>query len=123
MSEMLRNLSRVTLRDVLFGMEYTIEIYTPAPRRVYGYYVCPFLLDDQIVARCDLRADRERRVLVVPAAFLEPGQSARRIAPALAGELRQLQTWLGLRRIEVGMRGDLAGELRRASKQPPGASH
>jgi uncharacterized protein len=101
----------------LFGMEYTIEIYTPAPQRVYGYYVCPFLLGDQIVARCDLKADREREVLVVPAAFLEAGQSARRIAPALAGELRHLQAWLGLSRIEVGMRGDLAGELRRASKR------
>jgi uncharacterized protein YcaQ len=101
----------------LFGMEYTIEIYTPARRRVYGYYVCPFLLGDEIVARCDVRADRERGVLVVPAAFLEAGQSARRVAAELAGELRLLQSWLGLRRIEVGLRGNLAGELRRTCKQ------
>jgi uncharacterized protein len=95
----------------LFGMRYSIELYTPQPKRVYGYYVFPFLLGDTLVARCDLKADRRRGVLM-PGAFLEPGQDGRRVASHLAEELRQLQTWLGLSRIEVGRRGDLAAKLR-----------
>jgi uncharacterized protein YcaQ len=100
----------------LFGMMYTIEMYVPAPRRVYGYYVCPFLLGDTFVARCDLKADRDRRVLMVQSAFLEPGKDARRVAAGLAGELRHLQSWLELDGIEVAERGDLAAKLRRSLK-------
>ena len=99
----------------LFGMNYTIEIYTPIAKRIYGYYVFPFLLDDKIVARCDLKADRERRVLMVRSAHLEPGQDARRVVPALARELRELQAWLQLDHLEIGGRGDLAAKLRRGS--------
>lgn len=98
----------------LFGMKYTIEMYVPPSRRVYGYYVCPFLHGDTLVARCDLKADRQRKVLMVQSAFLEPGQDARRVVPDLAHELRLLQTWLELDRIEVADRGDLAPKLRRS---------
>src|SRR5262249_55141070 len=97
--------------DRLFGMKYTIEMYVPPPQRVYGYYVCPFLLGDTLVARCDLKADRARKVLMVQSGFLEPGQDARRVVPELAGELRQMQAWLELDRIEVSPRGDLARML------------
>jgi uncharacterized protein YcaQ len=100
--------------DRLFGMKYTIEIYTPAPKRIYGYYVCPFLLGDTLVARCDLKADRTRGVLLVQSAFSEHGQTARSVVPELAAELRHMQEWLDLDRIEVGRRGDLATMLRRA---------
>jgi uncharacterized protein len=99
----------------LFGMKYTIELYTPPPKRVYGYYVFPFLLGDTLVARCDLKADRQRKVLMVQSAFLEPGQDARSVVPDLAGELREMQAWLELDRIEVGARGDLAAKLRRSA--------
>jgi uncharacterized protein YcaQ len=105
----------------LFGMKYTIEMYVPPGKRVYGYYVCPFLLGETLAARCDLKADRERKTLMVQGAFLEPGQRAGRIAPELAGELRQMQSWLGLDRIEVGGRGDLAPALRRIAKNSSGA--
>jgi uncharacterized protein YcaQ len=98
----------------MFGMKYTIEIYTPAHKRVYGYYVCPFLLGDALVARCDLKADRASKVLIVQSAFLEPGQDARRVVPDLTSELRQMQAWLQLDRIEVVERGDLAARLRRS---------
>src|SRR5262249_54113725 len=74
----------------LFGMKYTLELYTPAARRVYGYYVLPFLLGDTIVARCDLKADRDRKVLMVQSAFLEAAQEARYVVPELAAALRQL---------------------------------
>ncbi len=100
--------------DRLFGMKYTIEIYLPSPRRIYGYYVFPFLLGDTLVARCDLKADRQRKVLMVQSAFLEAGQEARRVVPELAGELQQMQAWLNLDRIEVAERGDLATTLRRS---------
>jgi len=98
----------------LFGMKYTIEMYTPPPKRVYGYYVCPFLLGDTLVARCDLKADRARKTLMVQGAFLEPGQHTRRVAPELVSELRHMQTWLELGNIEVGDRGDLATSLRKS---------
>jgi uncharacterized protein YcaQ len=100
----------------LFGMKYTIELYTPPPKRVYGYYVCPFLLGDTLVARCDLKADRARKVLMVHSAFLEPGQEARRVVADLADELRLLQAWLELDRIEVTPRGDLATALHESTK-------
>jgi uncharacterized protein YcaQ len=98
----------------LFGMRYTLELYVPAARRVYGYYVYPFLLGDTLVARCDLKADRQRRVLVVQGAFLEPGQDGARVAAALASELRDMGAWLELDRVEVAERGDLARRLARS---------
>jgi uncharacterized protein YcaQ len=102
--------------DRLFGMKYTIEMYTPPPRRIYGYYVCPFLLGDTLVARCDLKADRARGVLAVQSAFLEPGQDASRVAEGVASELRRMQTWLGLDNLEINQRGDLAATLDRVLK-------
>jgi uncharacterized protein YcaQ len=95
----------------LFGMDYTIEIYTPMSKRKYGYYVFPFVLGDKIVARCDLKADRERGALVVRSAHLEPGHDARRAVPAMARELRTMRDWLELDRIEVAKRGGLATKL------------
>lgn len=98
----------------LFGMTYTIELYTPAPKRVYGYYVFPFLLGDTLVGRCDIKADRQRRVLLVHGAFLEAGQNARRVAKHLAAELRLMREWLQLDRVGVGRRGGLSPALRAA---------
>ncbi|MEW5916507.1 MAG: crosslink repair DNA glycosylase YcaQ family protein [Gemmatimonadota bacterium] len=96
----------------LFGMQYTIEIYTPAPKRVYGYYVFPFLLGDTLVGRCDLKADRRRGALLVQGAFVERAQSAQKVAPHLMRELELMREWLGLERVEVARRGNLAAPLR-----------
>jgi uncharacterized protein len=98
----------------LFEFHYRIEIYTPADKRQYGYYVWPFLLDGELAGRVDLKADRAADALHVVGAFVEPGRSPSRVAAALTSELATMASWLGLGGITVDDRGDLADELRSA---------
>ncbi|RJQ82959.1 winged helix-turn-helix domain-containing protein [Pseudonocardiaceae bacterium YIM PH 21723] len=101
----------------IFDFFYRIEIYTPEHKRVHGYYVYPFLLDERLVARVDLKADRKTGVLRVPGAFVEaavdPAEHPR-VAAELAAELREMADWLELTDVLVGGRGDLADALRQA---------
>jgi uncharacterized protein YcaQ len=101
----------------LFNFHYRIEIYTPAPKRQYGYYVWPLLVDGQLMARVDLKADRAADTLRVVGAFGEPEAPRSRAAAALAGELQSMAAWLGLAGFTVSGRGDLATELRTAAKR------
>jgi uncharacterized protein YcaQ len=97
--------------EQMFGFHYRIEIYVPEPKRVYGYYVFPFLLDGELVARVDLKSDRAAGVLRAQGVFGEPGVDVSRVVGELAEELRTMAEWLGLESVAVGERGDLAAPL------------
>ncbi len=98
----------------VFGFDYQIEIYVPGPKRIYGYYVLPFLLGDRFAARVDLKADRKTSTLLVHAAYVERGFDAGRVADAVAEELRSMATWLSLDSFALGRKGNLAPALKRA---------
>ncbi|MBW9093498.1 YcaQ family DNA glycosylase [Microbacterium jejuense] len=109
----------------MFGFEYRIEIYTPAPKRRYGYYSLPVLIDDDLVGRVDLKADRAASTLRVQSAWWEHARPVD-AAPRLAEQLRLAAAWQGLERISVSRWGDatedLAHVLPEASRHDAGPS-
>ena len=101
----------------LFDFKYRIEIYVPEPKRRYGYYVMPFLMDGELVARVDLKSERDRGVLRVRGAFVEKGAGWTEVAGRLADELNLMAGWLGLDRVVAGRRGNLIADLRKSLKR------
>ena len=98
----------------LFDFRYRIEIYVPEARRIHGYYVLPFMLDGELVARVDLKADRAASSLLVQSSFVESEGRRVPVADALARELEIFSQWMGLGDIVVRPKGNLAADLARA---------
>ena len=95
----------------LFDFHYRIEIYVPAAKRKWGYYVLPFRLGDEIVARVDLKADRHNSALLVLAVHEEVHTSRGACVTALATELQSLQSWLGLTETRVTRHNPISRQL------------
>lgn len=98
----------------LFEFHYRIEIYTPAPKRKFGYYVLPFLHHDRMAGRVCLKADRQSSTLLANAVHSEAHADKAETAEALARELQRMAAWLGLDSVKAGAKGNLAAALRKA---------
>lgn len=96
----------------LFGFRYRLELYTPPHKRVYGYYVLPFLHRERLVARLDLRAERSLRRLAVHAVHEEAAGLDEQAMDALAQQLRALAAWLGLEHVQLSGSSAVAARLR-----------
>lgn len=100
----------------LFDFRYRIEIYTPAPKRQFGYYVLPILIGEHLSGRLCMKADRQAGTLRVNAAWhedgIDPGAASESIAPAL----HNMSRWLDLERVEIAGRGNMATQLKTAFK-------
>jgi len=101
----------------MFGFHYRIEIYTPAPKRLFGYYTLPVLIDEALAGRIDLKSDRQNGVLRVQSAWHEAGASGG-MGERLVPLLRETAAWQGLGAIEVMDRGDAARTLAAALAVP-----
>ncbi len=103
----IRHIRRIIRQLGLLQLDF-VNVLVPAHKRKQGYYVLPFLLYERIVARVDLKAEREAKQLLVLAAHGEAGIDESRTVEHLAGELRSLADWLGLERVKVSPRGSFA---------------
>ena len=103
----------------LWDFHYRIEIYVPESKRVYGYYVLPFLMDGDLVGRVDIKTDRQEGVLRVKGAFAEPDVDKIAVGKALRRELEQIAAWLSMSDLEIAPNGDLSPFLdaRTATKE------
>ncbi|MCB9883066.1 MAG: YcaQ family DNA glycosylase [Planctomycetes bacterium] len=106
-----------TRTERLFDFCYRIEIYVPAPKRQYGYYVYPFLVGDRLVARFDLLSSRRDRVLHVKGSYAEAGVDHDLVATRAHEELRRLAQFVGASELRVGSKGNLARSLRAIAKR------
>ena len=103
----------------LFNFDYKIEIYTPEPKRIYGYYTLPLLHKGELVGRIDLKSDRKLGRLLVQSSWHEADLSSKRVdevARDLGKHLSEVAAWQGLSEIHITQKGNLAAALRSASQ-------
>ena len=94
----------------IFNFDYRIEIYTPEPKRIYGYYSLPTLHKDNLVARIDLKSDRQNKTLLVQSAWYEKHLTPKEVetsAKAISKHLVEVRKWQGLESIEAKPKGNL----------------
>ena len=95
----------------LWDFHYRIEIYTPEPKRVFGYYSLPILWNGQIAGRIDLKNDRQSKTLLVQSAWHEPNIDPTALAQDLAKHLAQTAKWQGCQDIQLKKKGNLSAAL------------
>jgi hypothetical protein len=96
----------------LFDFRYRLEIYTPGHKREFGYYVLPFLMDEALSGRVDLKADRAEKRLLVKSAHVQDSHTPGEVAERLAPELERMAGWLGLDEVKAEGRQPLAKALK-----------
>jgi uncharacterized protein YcaQ len=96
----------------MFGFDYTMEIYVPAAKRLYGYYVMPVLQEDRLVARVDPAMNRETKRLSIRRVSVEPGCDDPQVARATREAIGELATFL--KAVAIDCDGDLPSRWRRA---------
>jgi uncharacterized protein YcaQ len=86
----------------MFGFDYRIECYTPAPKRRYGYFTLPILRRGQLIGRLDPKAHRKEGRFEIKALHLEPGiRVTGELAADIAGALHDCATWHATPTVEV----------------------
>jgi uncharacterized protein YcaQ len=106
----------------LWDFHYRIEIYTPEPKRIFGYYTLPLLHNGRIVGRIDLKNDRQSKTLLVQSAWHEEAITTKElptIARDLAAHLGEVAAWQGCETIEVKQKGNLSAALSKALRTKP----
>jgi uncharacterized protein YcaQ len=86
--------------ESLFGMRFRLEIYVPAAKREYGYYVLPILHGDRLIGRIDPVLDRKRRILIVNAVHAEP-EAPKGAWASIRSAIDELATWVGADEVEL----------------------
>lgn len=100
----------------LFNFHYRIELYTPAPKRKFGYYVLPFMTGETLGGRLCLKSDRQTGTLLVNRSHIEHDVVAGNIAPAIAAEIKLMARWLGLEKVKIARTGNFAKALSAAAR-------
>ena len=98
----------------IWNFEYRIEIYVPEKKRRWGYYVLPIMVDGQLVARVDVKTDRQDGVLRIKAAHLEAGHDAGEVAERAWPALMDLRRLCGVDDVHIARKGNLATQLHAA---------
>jgi uncharacterized protein YcaQ len=95
----------------VFGFDYKIEIYVPEPKRVFGYYSLPLLHNGELIARLDLKSNRQQKTLQVQSSWVEESKVSKFPKSAVTKHLSHIAKWQGLKEIEIAKKGNVSLEL------------